>query len=141
MIKNLKKEILSIKSETKDVQEFGLGGLIFFSVIALFVLIFAHKISWRLLILAGGLYILCRFLPRIMKFVYIPMMVFALIMGSIMSLLALTILFFLTITPLALIARIFGKKFLDLEFRKAGDTYWIPKPKAPDLSKGCENQF
>lgn len=141
MLKDLKKEIKAIPSGVKEVQEFGLGGLIFFSAISLIVLIFAHKISWKLLVLAGSLFVLCRFFPSLMKFVYIPAMIFALIMGSIVSQIILTILFITTITPIALIGKLCGKRFLDLEFRKAGDSYWIPKNKPLDPKKSCENQF
>lgn len=66
---------------------------------------------------------------------------FAVIMGWIMSRLVLSILFFLVITPISILARVFNKKFLEIEFDKDADTYWVSK-KSVEFDKKCyENQF
>ncbi len=43
-------------------------------------------------------------------------------------------LFYLMITPLALIAKFFNKKFLDLRFRDDSESFWIEEKKVFDKS-------
>ena len=50
-------------------------------------------------------------------------------------------LYYLTVTPTALLMRFFGKRPLDLEFNDTVDTYWIQRrPRGPS-PKSMKNQF
>ena len=51
---------------------------------------------------------------------------FGLLLGRIVSPLIMGIIFFLVVTPIALIMKIIGKDLLNLKFNK-GKTYWIEK--------------
>jgi hypothetical protein len=46
-------------------------------------------------------------------------------LGWIVSRILITILFYMVVTPVSFIAKIFGKKFLDLKFRDSNNSYWI----------------
>ena len=61
-------------------------------------------------------------------------MAFAIVLGWVMTRVILVVLFYVGITPIALIARLVGKRFLDLRFEPARASYWIPRP-APDRGK------
>ena len=51
-------------------------------------------------------------------------MILALLMGFVMSRVILTLLFYLVLTPIGIIAKIVGKKFMPLGFDKKANTYW-----------------
>lgn len=63
--------------------------------------------------------------PKLLKQPYKLWMSLALLLGGIMSRIILTIFFFGALTPLAFLARLWGKSFLDIGFRSSRKTYWI----------------
>ena len=67
----------------------------------------------------GGLSI-----PIILKPIYIIWMIFATIMGWLMTRFILSLLFYGLITPISLIARLMGKKFIYLRGDKINNSYW-----------------
>ena len=66
---------------------------------------------------------------------------FGLLLHKIVNPVIMGILFFLTVTPIALISRVVGKKFLQTTFDSEVESYWImrepPGPEPEDMS----NQF
>lgn len=67
--------------------------------------------------------------------------IFGLILHKIVSPVVMGLLFYLTVTPTALIMRILGKTPLDLKFDKDADSYWIERdPPGPDRET-MKNQF
>ena len=66
---------------------------------------------------------------------------FALILGSIMTRVILSVLFYLVITPIGLISKLSGKDFLDLKFDKSVSSYWIPRKKIIFEKANYEKQF
>ncbi len=68
-------------------------------------------------------------------------MAFVVRMRWFMTRLTLGMLFYLGITPICLLARLFGKDFLELRYDKnASGSYWIPKEKVKDRNS-YEKQF
>ena len=66
---------------------------------------------------------------------------FGLLLHRTVSPVVMAFLYFLTVTPTALIMRLFGKRPLDLDFDKNAETYWIernPRGPSPDTMR---NQF
>lgn len=56
----------------------------------------------------------------------------------------LIVVFYLVITPLGLIGKLVGKRFLDTSFTREDSSYWIEKRQAStreEAVKGYENQF
>jgi hypothetical protein len=51
-------------------------------------------------------------------------MTLALLMGFVMSRVILTLLYYLILTPIGLLAKLVGKKFMPLKFDKNVSTYW-----------------
>ena len=51
------------------------------------------------------------------------------ILGMVIAPLIMALVYFIVLTPVSLIVRIFGKDLLDLKFLKKKDSYWINKKK------------
>jgi hypothetical protein len=65
---------------------------------------------------------------------------FAEIIGSITSRLILSILFFLVVTPIGWLQRVFAKQPLEFGFKTGETTYWKPRSGRP-VSEDYEKQF
>ncbi len=94
-------------------------------------LVFRHRAPWLpsafgaaggLLVLAGALF------PARLRAGYLGWMAVALAVGWVMSRVVLTVVFAAVLTPLALLARLTGKRFLALERDRAATTYWVRRP-------------
>ena len=80
--------------------------------------------------------------PSVLRPLYRVWMTIALILGWIMTRVLLTVVFYLVLTPTALIARLTGKKFLDLRPDPSRDSYWIAREKSDqDRREQYERQF
>ena len=51
-------------------------------------------------------------------------MIFATVLGWIMTRVILSLLFFGVLTPIGIILRLFGKQFIELKWNKTKSTYW-----------------
>jgi hypothetical protein len=60
--------------------------------------------------------------------------------SKVMTTLLLLLLYFLILTPLALLARLFGKHFLDLGFREDCESYWVVRNR-DEQRHNCEKQY
>jgi FtsH-binding integral membrane protein len=79
--------------------------------------------------------------PMSLKPFYRVWMVFALIMGWVMTRVVLTLVYYLVLTPIGLLGRVFGEQFLHLKRSKDSDTYWVRRT-GPAREKGdYERQF
>jgi len=93
-------------------------------------LLFRHRAPGARLGLgaAGGLLVLAGALvPARLRTAYLAWMALALAIGWVMSRLVLTLVFVLVLTPLALLARLTGKRFLALRRDTGASTYWVPR--------------
>lgn len=63
------------------------------------------------------------------------------LIGWIVTRVILIILFYLVITPIGLLARMLGKHFLDTEFNRNTDSYWIAREPVGLDKRSYENQF
>ncbi|MCU0285128.1 MAG: hypothetical protein MUF15_01900 [Acidobacteria bacterium] len=82
-------------------------------------------------------------LPIIVKPVFILFMYISEVLGWVMTRLILGILFYLIITPMSLLGKLFGKKFLDLQFPGKQESYWLEADKLLEQEgkHNYENQF
>ena len=117
-------EIKNIKTEKGDMRKFGI-------IVGIILLIIGAWIFWKeeetfkyfmgigLFLLLSGICI-----PLYLKKVYWVWMVLATILGWFMTRVILSLLFYLIITPIGLISRLFGKQFVELKWDKKSKTYW-----------------
>jgi hypothetical protein len=80
-------------------------------------------------------------MPIVLKPLQKVWMTIAVVIGWVMARVVLTLLFFVVFTPMGLIARLFGKDFLILKRRGAGQSYWHPRKPGEYDPKRSEMQF
>ena len=117
-------EIKNIKTNKEEIRKFGflIGGVLI--ALSIFMLWKTFNQYQLVFIIGISFVLLGLFIPSILKPIYIIWMTFATILGWIMTRVILTILFYLIVTPIGLIARIFGAKFLDLSWNDNVKSYW-----------------
>ena len=117
-------EIKEIKSDKKELRKFGytVGILL---LISGSILLYLHKSTSNYFIGSGSLLCLTGLVnPSLLKPIQKIWMALSLVIGFIMTRVILMLLFYFVLMPLRFIARIFGKKFIDLKFKEEANSYW-----------------
>ena len=138
---NIKDDIKQLKTSERDLRKFGLmvGGV--FALLGLLFL-WRHKTHWPYFLWPGsGLMAAGIIVPRALKWVYIAWMSIAFVLGFVMAHVILTVFFYLVITPIGLVARLFGQDFLSIKLDRAAKSYWIPRDKKVKAAQDYERQF
>ena len=137
----LKEEIKSITSSRRDLRNFGLvvgGGFLILGAI----LLWREKALWPwfggagIALFLGGL-----IFPAQLKPLQRAWMTLAVIMGWFMTRVILTLLFFLVVTPIGIVARIAGKRFLGTPPAAGRKSYWRRREEEAVDPKHYERQF
>ena len=117
-------ELSSIRKDKKAIRDFGL--LIGFILLIIAGLLFYKKgQSYFLIILVGISFIgLGLGMPVIIKPFYLLWMNFAVLLGWFMTRLILGLLFYIVMSSIGLILRLFGKEFLELRNKSLNGSYW-----------------
>ena len=137
----LKEEINNIKEGKKDLRQFGLtvGGVL---LIIGAVLYYFEKSAAVYFIIIGGLLIAAAVIyPKILKLLNKVWMGLAIVLGFVMSRIILTILFYLVLTPIGLLAKLLGKKFMNLKYDKSAESYWEKRTIKEKKQLDYERQF
>jgi hypothetical protein len=120
----LKEEFKHIKETKKDLRKFGLSVGIVLALIGILLYYFEKPSAIYFAVIGGILILLGVVLPQLLKPLNKIWMGLAIFLGFIMTRVILTTLFYLVITPIGLLAKIFGKKFMLLKYDKSAKTYW-----------------
>ena len=138
---SIKADLKNLKTGPRDLRKFGLTvGGVFVLLGVLFLL--RHKVSSPYFLGLGGALITFGALwPRALKHIYIAWMALAFTLGFVMSNLLLVLLFFLLITPLGLLARLFQKDFLARKWDQRAPTYWIQRTREIKTAESYQRQF
>ncbi|MCL4510759.1 MAG: SxtJ family membrane protein [Bacteroidetes bacterium] len=137
----LLEEIRQIKSSKKDLKKFGLtiGTVLLVFGVFLFVREKDSALYWGA---AGILLIVLSFAaPVVLKPLNKIWMTFAIILGWVMTRVILTILFYIALTPTGLLAKLFGKDFLDRRIDGTKKSYWQKREKKDFDRQNYERQF
>ena len=137
----LKEELKHIDSSDAAVKKTGLTVGVVLIVISL-LLWYLGKSSFMYFSISGGLLVILALIaiPVLRPFHKLWMML-ALLMGFVMSRVILTLLFYLVLTPIGIIAKIVGKKFMPLGFDKKANTYWEKKSDVAKQQIDYDRQF
>jgi Saxitoxin biosynthesis operon protein SxtJ len=129
-ISDVRDELYHLRLSGKELKKFGLlVGSVFVVLSAIGIYRGWSIVGTGTLLLAGIVLLSCgMFLPESLKQAYRVWMAAAFAIGWLVSRLILLILFYFVLTPVGFLARIFEKEFLDTDFRKKKESYWIPKP-------------
>jgi hypothetical protein len=137
----LRDEIKAISSSPRELRIFGftVGGVFF--ALGILLLWKAHSAGpW----LAGmGALLVCTgaSFPRLLLPLQKIWMTLALLMGWVMTRVILSILFFLVVTPIGLVARMAGKRFMESPAEEGADSYWRRRSGPPLDRAGYEKQY
>ena len=134
-------EIKSIKETKEDLRKFGytVGGAL---LIISGLLFWFEKASYiyfavpGLLLILGGLIV-----PQLLRPLNKVWMTLAILLGWVMTRVILSILFYLVITPIGLIAKIARKDFLNLKLDKHQESYWVKRERKSLKPIDYERQF
>lgn len=137
----LKEELKHIDNADSAVKKTGLTVGIVLILVSL-LLWFFGKSSFMYFSISGGLFVILAIIatPVLRPFHKLWMML-ALLIGFVMSRVILTLLFYLVLTPIGLIAKIVGKKFMPLRFDKSATTYWEKRSATLKQQIDYERQF
>ena len=134
-------EIKNIKSGKKELRQFTivvgivlglLGGLFFLRERNYYHYFFILSFVFLFLGLVA---------PILLKPIQKIWMSLAILIGWFLTRVILIILFFLVVTPIGILAKIFRKQFLDIKFDRNTDSYWIRRETTSFDKRSYEKQF
>jgi hypothetical protein len=134
-------EIQKIKSTTKELREFGfvVGGVILaLSGISYWrhgAVLWGWPAAGAVLVVLGAVF------PAVLKPLQKVWMGLALVMGAVMSRVIISLIFFVIVTPLALVLKAQGKKLLGRGADPGVASYWNLRGPESANPKRCEKQF
>ena len=137
----IKDDIKNIKDSEKDLRKFGY-------TIGVILVLIASYLFWKqkpsfLYLFPVGLFLLLAgwLVPIILRPLNKGWMVFSVLLGWVMTRVILSVLYYIVITPIGIIAKISGKKFLELKIEKGKETYWERRKKTGITREEYERQF
>jgi hypothetical protein len=121
-------------------KSFGFVFTIFFAIVALWPVI-KHRADprWWALIVAAVFLITTLIKADLLDPLNTLWMKIGILLGKIMNPVFLSIMFFLIITPAAIVLRLVGKDLLSMKFQPDAKSYWVPR--SVDHEDGMKNQF
>jgi multisubunit Na+/H+ antiporter MnhG subunit len=137
----LKEELKHIDNSNSAVKKTGLTLGVVLILIAL-LLWYLGKTSFMYFSIIGGLFIILTLIAiPVLRPFHKLWMTLALLMGFVMSRVILTLLYYLVLTPIGLLAKIVGKKFMPLGFDKNAKSYWEKRDNTAKQQIDYERQF
>lgn len=94
-----------------------------------------------LLAIAGFFFAAAVIYPLILNPIYRVWMAFSAVIGWVNTRILMLVFFFVVITPIALLMRLFGRDVLKLKFSRKKNTYWVKKKRKRVLPEQYERQF
>jgi hypothetical protein len=133
---------------TRDQQVVGSSdrsfGLVFagvFLLVALWPLFYGELPRWWALGVATGFAMVALWKPALLARVNRLWLKFGVLLGKVMSPVALGVLFYCVIAPIGLLVRLAGKDPLRLKLDSGADSYWIPRKPPGPPPDSMTNQF
>lgn len=112
---------------SKDIRKFGTIALIFFGTLFVIAVWRQKTVSSIVFGCLGGLGVGFILLPEVLRPVYTAWLAAAHMIGQIITAVALTLAYYLVITPSAIIKRLFGGRPLPVRPDKNATTYWVDR--------------
>ena len=134
-------EIKKIKSEKKDLRQFGITMGIVLALLGGLLLWREKDYYFYFLMLSIAFFFIGLALPVLLKPIHKIWMTLAILMGWVVTRVIMTTLFYLVVTPIGLLTRLCGMDFLDIKSEKNVNSYWTPRKTIKDDKKKYENQF
>ena len=122
-------------------RSFGVVFAIVFAIIGTLPLIRGGELRLWSLLIATAFLGLGLIAPGILRPLNILWFKFGLLLGRIIAPIVISLLFFIAVTPTALVMRLLGKDLLSLKFDRNAKTYWISRSKTHNPMGSMKNQF
>jgi len=128
-ISDVKVELKELDTSPKSLRKFGLLIGSIFLALAIFLLWRGHSpvFTYVFGVIGAILFLMGAFCPKGLKPVHKVWMGMALAMGWVVSRVLLVLLFYIIMTTVGIIARLFRKEFLDVKFRDGRESYWLKR--------------
>jgi predicted membrane metal-binding protein len=125
-----------------SLKSFGLTFAAVFAIVGLWPLVWRHADPRWWALAVAALFAAVTFLaPQILKPLNQLWHRFGLLLHGIISPIILGLMFFVAVTPIALVLRLFGKRLIPTGFDSAATSYWVERtPPGPD-PQSLKNQF
>lgn len=120
---------------------FGIVFSIFFVIIGLFPLLDALPARFWALCLSAIFLFMAFFAPGLLKPLNRAWYLFGLMLHKLVNPIVLGVLFFFTVTPIALVLRVLGKDPLNRRFDSAANSYWIERDSSDLTPESMRQQF
>ena len=135
---------MDIKSHSNQVKigsnrQFGLVFAGFFALIACYPLINEQGLYFPLLYVGLGFLAISLIYPKALYPLNFLWFKFGLFLHKIVSPIVLGLIFFIVLTPIARLKKLFGKSSLELPFEPEATSYW--KKRTPGSESTLSNQF
>ena len=128
-------------NDKKEWRKFGIGLGIIFGIIATIQLLKGHSV-YPYFYGAGSTVLLAGFVaPILIKPLFIGFSYLGLVLGWISTRVILMLVFFLLLTPISLLLRMTGKKFMSMGPDRKLSSYWIERNKTFAQPETFETQF
>ncbi len=136
-------EIKHIDSSKKELRKFGISvGLVLFLIGLLFQFVWDSQFTFYILSGIGLFLVLFGIVqPTVLLPLHKVWMTLALILGFIMTRVILSILFYIIVTFIGLIAKLVKKDFLDRKIDRDKESYWHKREKVEYHKELTERQF
>jgi Saxitoxin biosynthesis operon protein SxtJ len=138
---SIQADLQKLKTGARELRKFGLtvGGVF---VLLGVLLLLRHRSSYSSFLGAGAVLMSFGLIwSRALKYIYIVWMASAFTLGFVMSNVILAVFFFLFVTPIGLLARLFQKDFLARKWDKQAASYWIQCSRETKTAENYERQF
>ena len=122
-------------------RSFGMVFAIVFTIIGALPLLRGGELRLWSLLLAAVFLGLGLIAPGILRPLNIIWFKFGILLGRIIAPIVISLLFFIAVTPTALILRMLRKDVLSLKFDRNAKSYWISRSKTENPMGSMKNQF
>ena len=143
LINDVRDGLSRLDHSHRELKKFGFT--IAFILFLLSVLVFfggsLPRRSFYMAGVASAFLLAAFFFPYLLKPVRIGWMGLAFVLGYFMSRLLLAVIFYLVITPIGVIFRLFGKDILHKKIRKNRESYWIKRSPENKNAKDYEKLY
>ena len=137
----LLEEIKNIKSEKKDLRNFGITFGVVLGTLA-GALWWKEKDTYPIFVILSLAFFFFGFVfPALLRPLQKAWMTFAVVLGFFMTKVILSILFYIVFTLIGGVSRLFGKQFLALKKDTSLQSYWVKREHKPFNKHDYERQF
>jgi predicted membrane metal-binding protein len=122
-------------------RSFGIVFAVFFTIVGLWPLLGQGAVRWWALAIALAFAVVSAVRPALLAPLNRLWFKFGLLLNQVVSPIVMGLLFFLVITPFALVMRAKGKDLLHLKRDPAARSYWIPREPPGPSPETIKNQY